>query len=642
VRVALTFEKYTSLQQGGMVAAAFVATAAFAPLLLRIRSDLTGRLLGLALALGVLAVLATWLATHLALRRYRYLMRSLAMGSLAIEELDIAALRSVPFRLLSIQLTVGAAAWLAFRLVRPPELAAAVADELALFGFMTVLATGVPGYVLVQSRVGRLLEASPLDTVTEHLIEISPSGSPRRLSRRNLAFAVIAPVALVGVGGVLSTYAHLRAIHDESRGTTAWTLGRGVVGAGGTLQTPGQNAAARAARASGYEVTISGEAAMTGTSREDDDSLVSIVALPQGSARVRYRSDLGFETSAPLALGALAIVGLAVLMSQVLARVLSRDVARASRELAELGTDAVLRGEHAPIDARFESVAELLSSARELTERFRVFAAAQERSLEAKEVAQRTRGLLFASVSHDLKSPLNAIVGFAESIDTVPLCAAQRESLELIATRGRELVALIETILDAARVEAGELRLTPAAVDVRTWLLDASRLARRLAPAGAETHVDHADGLPRVVADPVYLGRALAIVMAHAMRSPTIDGAPAAVVVWASPERRGAGIRVEVRYPEATTTTEAELAARFEQGLAAGGRGLTLALGLSRSVVELHRGTLRVERTPRGAPVVVIVVPRAPPPHAATSGSPSLGASERAGSSESTSGVRSL
>jgi signal transduction histidine kinase len=222
------------------------------------------------------------------------------------------------------------------------------------------------------------------------------------------------------------------------------------------------------------------------------------------------------------------------------------------------------------------------------------------------------------------------------------LCAAQRESLELIATRGRELVALIETILDAARVEAGELRLTPAAIDVRTWLLDASRLARRLAPAGAETHVDHADGLPRVVADPVYLGRALAIVMAHAMRSPTIDGAPAAVVVWASPERRGAGIRVEVRYPEATTTTEAELAARFEQGLAAGGRGLTLALGLSRSVVELHRGTLRVERTPRGAPVVVIVVPRAPAPHAATSGSPPPGASERAASSESTSGVRSL
>jgi hypothetical protein len=218
MRVALTFEKYTTLQQGGMVAAAFVATATFAPLLLRIRSDLTGRVLVLALLIGLVAIVLTTLATHLALRRYRYLMRSLAMGSLAVEELDIAALRSVPFRLLSIQLAVGAVAWLAFRIVRPPELAAAVADELALFGFMTVLATGVPGYVLVQSRVGRLLEASPLDTVTAHLIELSPSGAPRRLSRRNLAFAVVAPVALVGVGGVLSTYAHLRAIHDESRG----------------------------------------------------------------------------------------------------------------------------------------------------------------------------------------------------------------------------------------------------------------------------------------------------------------------------------------------------------------------------------------------------------------------------------------
>jgi signal transduction histidine kinase len=640
MRIALTFEKYTTLQQSGMVAAAFVATGAFAPLLLRIRSDLTGRVLLLTFLLGVLAVFVIAIATHFALRRYRYLMRSLAMGSLAIEEVDIAALRSVPLRLLSLQLAVGVGTWMLFRIVRPSELAAAVADELALFGFMTVLATGVPGYVLVQSRVGRLLEASPLDTGTAHLIDISPSGAPRRLSRRNLGFAVVAPVALVGVGGVLSTYAHLRAIHDESRATTAWTLGRGVVGAGGTLRTPGQNAAIRAAREGGYEVALSDEAATTTTAREGDDSLVSTVALPQGAARVQYRSDLGFETSAPLALGTLAIVGLAVLLSQLLARFVSRDVSRASRELADLGTDAVLGGKHALIDAHFESVAELLLAARQLTDRFRVFAAAQERSLEAKEVAQRTRGLLFASVSHDLKSPLNAIVGFAESIDTDPLGTAQRESLELIATRGRELVALIETILDAARVEAGELAMTAAPVDVRMWLLDASRLARRLAPAGAETHVDHAEGLPRVLADPVYLGRALAIVMAHAMRAPTIDGAPAAVVVWASLERRGTSVRVEVRYPESTTITEAELTARFEQGLAAGGRGLTLALGLSRSVVELHRGTLRVERTPRGAPMVSIAIPRAPL-HAATGtgGAPSIGPAR---SSERTSGARSL
>src|SRR5262249_56857985 len=94
-----------------------------------------------------------------------------------------------------------------------------------------------------------------------------------------------------------------------------------------------------------------------------------------------------------------------------------------------------------------------------LAERFRVFARAQERAILAREAGTRTRGLFFASVSHDLKSPLNAILGFAELVRQDTLTPGQAESLEVIDRRGRELLALIETILDAARVEAGQLAL---------------------------------------------------------------------------------------------------------------------------------------------------------------------------------------
>ena len=74
-----------------------------------------------------------------------------------------------------------------------------------------------------------------------------------------------------------------------------------------------------------------------------------------------------------------------------------------------------------------------------LAARFRVFAQAQERAISARKATARMRGLFFASVSHDLKSPLNAILGFTELVrKSETLSAGQSESLSLIDRRGRE------------------------------------------------------------------------------------------------------------------------------------------------------------------------------------------------------------
>ena len=64
-------------------------------------------------------------------------------------------------------------------------------------------------------------------------------------------------------------------------------------------------------------------------------------------------------------------------------------------------------------------------------------------------------------MSHDLKAPLNAILGFAELVSRGPLSDGQRESVTIIEQRGRELLHLVDTILDAARVEAGALTVSP-------------------------------------------------------------------------------------------------------------------------------------------------------------------------------------
>ena len=62
-------------------------------------------------------------------------------------------------------------------------------------------------------------------------------------------------------------------------------------------------------------------------------------------------------------------------------------------------------------------------------------------------------------MSHELKAPLNAVLGFAAILEQGPLTDGQRESVGIIEQRGRELQYLIETILDTARAAAGELSL---------------------------------------------------------------------------------------------------------------------------------------------------------------------------------------
>jgi len=207
---------------------------------------------------------------------------------------------------------------------------------------------------------------------------------------------------------------------------------------------------------------------------------------------IRYSADLNPETiTGSVAVGLLAVL-VAGALGALFGRALADDLANATRSVRLLGTENVMRGSaQIARPARFAVVADLGRAIEELTERFRVFAGAQERALDARAAAQRMRGLLFASVSHDLKSPLNAILGFAELVSQDELTAAQRESLELITKRGRELLGLIETILDAARVEAGQLNLTPRPTNVGRLVAEGgaqgARAGERRGRAGGES-----------------------------------------------------------------------------------------------------------------------------------------------------------
>jgi hypothetical protein len=235
------------------------------------------------------------------------------------------------------------------------------------------------------------------------------------------------------------------------------------------------------------------------------------------------------------------------------------------------------------------------------------------------------RGQFFASVSHDLKSPLNSILGFTELVRMEQLSEGQAESLQVIADRGQELLSLIETILDAARIEVGQLSLM---FDEEPFSeLYAATLEKAIHLSGhsdMQIYEEIEPDLPAMLVDRIRGARAIATFVAYSVR------ATDAGKMWIRAERHGPHhVRIDVDVP-----AQLHSAADLQQMLDPGGglakrehRGLALALQLANSVVKLHGGSVHVvDRRQKGA-MFCITLPtasgiasaaKAPPPQPST------------------------
>src|ERR1022692_4486295 len=110
----------------------------------------------------------------------------------------------------------------------------------------------------------------------------------------------------------------------------------------------------------------------------------------------------------------------------------------------------------------------VFAAARDVTERKLLDQALEEQNVELKraraaaEKANLAKSNFLSSMSHELRSPLNAILGFAQLIssDTPPPTASQTESIDQILHAGWYLLELINEILDLAQIESGRLALS--------------------------------------------------------------------------------------------------------------------------------------------------------------------------------------
>jgi two-component system, OmpR family, phosphate regulon sensor histidine kinase PhoR len=200
-----------------------------------------------------------------------------------------------------------------------------------------------------------------------------------------------------------------------------------------------------------------------------------------------------------------------------------------------------------------------------------------------------------ANVSHELKTPLTSICGYAETLlADEPGPDVTRRFLEIIHSNGRRMQRLVDDLLDLSRIEAGRWQPEPEPVDVAALARDVwSALGDRAARSGVQLDVDAASG--PLVADPDAVRQILVNLLDNALRF-----TPAGGRVVCRTRRDGDGTSLIVTDTGSGIATE-HLPRVFERfyradpsrSRAEGGTGLGLAI--VKHLVEAHGGRVSVQ-----------------------------------------------
>ncbi|HEY4356306.1 MAG TPA: response regulator [Acidobacteriaceae bacterium] len=287
------------------------------------------------------------------------------------------------------------------------------------------------------------------------------------------------------------------------------------------------------------------------------------------------------------------------LLSRIDSVLSNRNVRAGAKKRGEL--EVVLSGEHHSINSGRQQILDLLVSTYEEAVRINEELVGSNRELElrSREIqrASHFKDQFLSTMSHELRTPLNAVLGFSELLADArqgALTDRQRRYVNHIHVSGQHLLRLINDILDLSRIEAGRLQLTPEDVPLRMALAEVSDALQPL--LDKRSHQLTHSAAPELVAraDATRLRQILMNLIGNAIKF-TPEGGKIEV----SASQAGEFVRIDVRdsgpgIPPEEKQRIFEAFHRLQQSdKAAEGTGLGLAI--TRSLVELHGGTLDLE-----------------------------------------------
>jgi signal transduction histidine kinase len=234
---------------------------------------------------------------------------------------------------------------------------------------------------------------------------------------------------------------------------------------------------------------------------------------------------------------------------------------------------------------------------------------------EALEAADRLKSEFLANVSYEIRTPLTSIAGFAETLDlgiAGQLSAKQREYILDIRRSSAELASIIDAIIDLSAIDAGQMELRLARIDVgQTFERVAQRILPSLERRDMAINIEIADDVTSLVADPQRVEQILSHLLSNAIGFSKAQGKitmgarlrGAILQVWVAD--RGKGIDPDFQ-PRAFD--------RFQSKPMAGShRGPGLGLAIVKSFTELHGGSVSLSSRPNEGTTVVCNFPVAGP-----------------------------
>lgn len=221
---------------------------------------------------------------------------------------------------------------------------------------------------------------------------------------------------------------------------------------------------------------------------------------------------------------------------------------------------------------------------------------------EALVAADRLKSEFIANVSYEFRTPLNAIIGYAELLARQYFGEMNERQLEYssaILDSAQNLILMIGDVIDVAAIEAGYIHLEPSQVDVRQLTESMARLFQQRARSrNIELLIEVEPDVGMVGADPQRLKQALGNLLSAA-----IGAAPGGRTIIVKAERQEERLDISVSVQGAVEDFGFDVGPDSDSSQARSStRGLGVAL--ARTLIEMHGGRLTTESGPRGRRIV--------------------------------------
>ena len=210
------------------------------------------------------------------------------------------------------------------------------------------------------------------------------------------------------------------------------------------------------------------------------------------------------------------------------------------------------------------------------------------RDIEKEAERQQT---FFQNASHELKTPLMAIQGYAEGIQAGVMDAGG--AADVILEESDRMTELVEELLDISKIDMGRQRLTLSETDIRELLYDGIRAVEPIAAGGIAIVPDFPEEPVMVSCDDTRLRRAVTNILSNGVRY-----ARSELCLTCRADKRHVTIRIQ---DDGDGIAEEDLPHIFDRFYMGRSGKSGIGLALTKEIVHLHRGTIRAYNGDSGA-----------------------------------------